>query len=147
MPGVYEASHLYYKNDKGEIYVGEIKYVAGSKSVDLPIQQLAEQFNINHIIVSQTNLWVFPFLSSHRCDHTIIQKTSDKVFQFIVGEIKYRIQQIMNIGILPKMICRMSKILIQQYEGNITIWPKFLWLDYSMISCLKNEGRRLKKNI
>ncbi|CAD8152750.1 unnamed protein product [Paramecium pentaurelia] len=151
LPGVYGASHLYYKNEQGEIYEGEIKYVDGSISADLPMQQLAEQFNINYTIVSQTNPWVFPFLTSHRSDHTIIKKITDKLLQFILGEIKYRIQQIISIGFLPKMLCRMSNLLIQKYEGNITIWPKFLWLDYSKlldnpdeftVQRMKVEGQR-----
>lgn len=37
LPGVYGASHLYYKNEEGEIFEGEIKYVDGSISADLPM--------------------------------------------------------------------------------------------------------------
>lgn len=42
LPGVYEASNLYYKNEKGEILSGDIKYVDGSISADLPMLKLAE---------------------------------------------------------------------------------------------------------
>ena len=54
------------KNANNEIVAfhhSGMKFVDGGLKADLPMERLAELFNINAFIVSQTNPWVVPFLT------------------------------------------------------------------------------------
>ena len=58
VPGIYAPSPLMVREPDGEVLPedgGHILYQDGSMDSDLPMSQLAELFNVNHFIVSQTN--------------------------------------------------------------------------------------------
>ena len=58
IPYVFEAVELKCKNYKGETvsyHPTGLKFIDGSVKADLPMQRLAELFNVNAFIVSQTN--------------------------------------------------------------------------------------------
>ena len=66
MPFIFEAVELMAKDYKGRIvpyHPAGLKFVDGTIAADLPMKRLAEQFNVNAFIVSQTNPWVTPWLT------------------------------------------------------------------------------------
>ena len=68
IPGVFEKVDLYQKLPDDSIIPydpssARVKYVDGSVASDLPMQRIAELFNVNTFIVSQVNPHVCPFVS------------------------------------------------------------------------------------
>ena len=66
IPYVFQPVELKCKNYKGETvlyHLSGLKFIDGSVKADLPMHRLAELFNVNAFIVSQTNPWVIPLLS------------------------------------------------------------------------------------
>jgi predicted acylesterase/phospholipase RssA len=68
IPGMFEKVDLYCKTDDGRIVPynppsTRLKYMDGSVAGDLPMQRMAEMFNVNTFIVSQVNPHVCPFVS------------------------------------------------------------------------------------
>ena len=66
IPGIYAPVELMSKDEDGNIvpyFQRGVKWADGSLYADLPTKRLAELFNVNHFIVSQTNPHVVPFLT------------------------------------------------------------------------------------
>lgn len=68
IPGMFDPVDLMMKTEDGQIFPynpssSGLRYQDGSVGSDLPMQRLAELFNINTFIVSQVNPHVCPFVS------------------------------------------------------------------------------------
>lgn len=66
IPGVFKPCMLMAKDQFGNVipyHSPSLKFTDGSFYADLPQQRLAELFNVNFFIVSQTNPYVVPFLT------------------------------------------------------------------------------------
>ena len=131
VPSLFEPVQLLCKNEHGIIvpYSSDSsKFIDGSISFDLPMQRLSELFNINNFIVSQTNPYVIPFMNKGT-NKTIYDKENGsfnlwKIIKgLVLGELKHRIIQIDDLGILPSFISFFVRLINQQYHGNITIFP------------------------
>ena len=97
IPGVFEKVDLFQKLPDGSIIPydpsrARIKYVDGSVASDLPMQRIAELFNVNTFIVSQVNPHVCPFVSVDTgsvLDTQFKKKFLRKTKQFIGNTIKF----------------------------------------------------------
>lgn len=97
-----------------------------------PTARLAELFNVNHVILSQANPQVLPFAHSHSLipqSHGIFHKLT----QLAVMEVKHRLQQLNDFGLLPSL---MRGFIDKQTTGNITIHPNVSFsVILSRLSC------------
>jgi len=77
IPGVFPSQELIVKSpEDGSLrpyYMsklkGNFKFIDGSVACDLPMNRMAELFNINTFIVSQVNPHVAPFITSDAYSH------------------------------------------------------------------------------
>ena len=130
VPGLFPPVTLISKDRNGEHrpYMPSIKWVDGSLKSDLPTRRLAELYNVNHHIVSQTNPHVLPFLSD--------QKRKDSWTSFLTGfiksEIQFRSKQLLQLsayglepGLTKQVLDHALAMVEQQYYGDVTIHPQF----------------------
>lgn len=119
-----------------------VLYTDGSVESDLPMQQLSEQFNVNHFIVSQVN--------PHSCLFSASSVTASvwapAVFGYCVGYVRFMKTLLKDWikSLVGLMMCRnrgpvwaarrgVFQLLTQEYEGrdeDITIMP---WKDHISI--------------
>ena len=83
----------------------------GSLEEDLPMQSLAEQFNANYFLVSQTNPHIVPWLHAKRA-------LPGRVGALLESEWKHRIGQAMLA--FPRAL-RWLKVAAQPWEGDVTL--------------------------
>ena len=103
------------------------KWLDGSLRKDLPMQRLAELYNVNNYIVSQTNPYIVPFLH----DHTVRNKIQNFFGTLTYSEIDLRLKQLAFVlnrterfHSMVSIVDTISAIVRQQYKGNITLHPK-----------------------
>eukprot|EP00164_Ancoracysta_twista_P002830 GFYU01003765.1.p1 GENE.GFYU01003765.1~~GFYU01003765.1.p1 ORF type:complete len:607 (+),score=129.45 GFYU01003765.1:224-2044(+) len=135
---LYEPTELLAKDRLGNIVPyhpeAELLWSDGSVEVDLPMQRLSELFNVNHFLVSQVNPHVLPFLTSDAQTWSAVAK------RLVVGELKHRLFQIEELGILPDPLTSIFSLVNQKYQGDITIVPASNIKDYlGLVSNPTNE--------
>ncbi len=150
VPSLFEPVELFCKNEYGTIVPystgSSRKFIDGSIEQDLPMQRISELFNINNFIVSQTNPYVIPFLSKGT-EKEIYNKEKGsfniwKVLKnLIFSEIKHRLTQLNEIGVLPSFVSSILKLLNQKYQGDVTIFPIPSIMDY--FKTLKNPTKEM----
>ncbi|KAF8540530.1 acyl transferase/acyl hydrolase/lysophospholipase [Trichophaea hybrida] len=98
---------------------------------DSPYTRLAEQFNVNHFLVSQARPYLVPFLSSdlHRHHRRGVYL---KLLKLIGMEIKHILRQMDTLGLLPR---RVRSFLIGEIVpgDSITIVPKLVLGDFEQL--------------
>ncbi|EGR33468.1 patatin-like phospholipase family protein, putative [Ichthyophthirius multifiliis] len=133
IPYIYGPSDLLCKNEKGQIekylYQGN-KFLDGSIAMDLPMNRLAEFFNVNTFIVSQTNPFVVPFIKKGEKKNFIIRNLVN-LQSFISSEVKHRCRQLIDLHLLPCSLGKLLNIVTQSYHGSIAIYPVPKWQDYA----------------
>jgi len=129
IPYVFEPVELMCKDHKGQTvpyHLAGLKFIDGSIKADLPMQRLSELFNVNAFIVSQTNPWVIPLLSSDDGGGTWGDSMQFKIFKVIkrlaLMEFKHRVAQMNTVGWM-NWLTRGLEIFTQEYRGHVTIWP------------------------
>ena len=144
IPYVFQSVELKCKNYKGETvlyHLSGLKFIDGSVKADLPMQRLAELFNVNAFIVSQTNPWVIPLLSPDDGGGSWGDSFQFKIFRLIkrlcLMEFRHRVQQLNLIGVC-NFITWVLGIFTQEYRGHVTIWPVPSFKDY--INILSNPS-------
>jgi len=136
IPGLYAPVPLMAKTRNGDIVPWNpagTQWVDGSVEGDLPMARLAEQFNVNHFVVSQVNPHVIPFLQTKPV--AAGRRTLRRRLQYLVSsEIQHRLEQLFELGIFPQFVSRfvfMTRSLISQtYTGDITIVPSIGYTEY-----------------
>eukprot|EP00002_Diphylleia_rotans_P036215 TRINITY_DN7959_c0_g1_i1.p1 TRINITY_DN7959_c0_g1~~TRINITY_DN7959_c0_g1_i1.p1 ORF type:complete len:575 (+),score=113.28 TRINITY_DN7959_c0_g1_i1:46-1770(+) len=131
LPGLFAPVSLMAKTVDGQIvpyHPPDVKWSDGSLALDLPLQRLAELFNVNQVIVSQVNPHVIPFLSSTL--DNLKPNFWNKLGALIYTEVLHRFRQLSIIGLLPSFVEPILPILTQPYMGDITIIPKPAFSDY-----------------
>lgn len=129
MIGLYSTVDLLAKDSDGRIIVwspssGWTTTVSHKES---PEQRLAELFNVNHFILSQSQPYIVPFLaSSSNGPKSIISR----IFAFTGSEIRFRITQLARLGLVPQAI---ASIFEERLQGNITINPPLSTTDFTTI--------------
>eukprot|EP00494_Astrolonche_serrata_P028779 UN29046 len=103
----------------------------GSFGSDIPTTGLSHLFNVNNFIVSQVNPHILPL---QKMPHIPVVWA---VFQYIMNEFKLAIDTTFNFlgryGLLPRSLTWLHSSLVQQYFGDITIFPDFSWKDFTSI--------------
>jgi TAG lipase / steryl ester hydrolase / phospholipase A2 / LPA acyltransferase len=120
------------------------RWIDGSVDNDLPMNRLAEMFNVNHFIVSQVNPHVVPFLAKD--GETIASKAPADgdpgpgwvytLTNLAKDEALHRMHMLAELGIFPNLVSKARSVLSQKYSGDITILPEVSYKDFSRI--LKN---------
>ncbi|KAI9362079.1 acyl transferase/acyl hydrolase/lysophospholipase [Zopfochytrium polystomum] len=126
MTGLYQSVELLAKDKNGNIFswnpqrtpINHNSHPKHNKpcSSESPEARLAELFNVNHLIVSQANPYIAPFLK--RAPQEPREELLMKALSFVYGEIKHRLDQI---GLLPSLL---QPILVESLKGHVTITPQ-----------------------
>lgn len=123
-PLVYKPTILYAKDPITQqvmsFHSPSVKFKDGSFWNDIPLTRLAELFNVNFHIVCQTNPHVIPFLTTKEEESQSVFNTLKRLF---FSELKFRILQAFEYGIIPKRFTYLESLIAQQYTGDITIKP------------------------
>ena len=112
---------------------------------DLPKRKMAELFNANHFIVSQANPVIVHFIDQRRkymnSRGKWFTKTIYYLTKLIASEFSFRLQQLINLKILPKSMVRFINLFLQDYSGHITIKFSPTLGDY--MNVLSNPNKEL----
>ncbi|KAG0291866.1 hypothetical protein BGZ98_002825, partial [Dissophora globulifera] len=110
----------------------------GVVSPETPLTRLSELFNVNHFIVSQANPYIVPFMSRGLKDRKfgradrfgIAGGLLERVARITLAEIKHRMGQLNQIGILPHFFVQLVE---EKVSGNVTIVPEVQLQDFMTI--------------
>lgn len=125
IPGCFKSVELLAKDLNGVIrpwHSVNSRWIDGSVANDIPLNKLAELFNVNHFIVSQVNPHIYPFVAFRPGDG-FFGRLYGKVFYLVMSELEYRLKQFGRIGVFRKSCHYMLGVLKQPYQGDITIVP------------------------
>lgn len=138
VPGLYPPVELMTKDRLGQErpYMAPKRWVDGALHSDLPAQRLAELYNVNHHIVSQTNPHVLPFIT----DQARKEGWSRFLTDLLKSEVQFRTKQIvrlasygMDSGIIKNLLDGVLSVVGQHYYGDVTIHPQIQLKDYGRI--------------
>jgi len=110
--------------------------------------RLSELFNVNYFIVSQVNPHVAPFLYYDESKKGFFVS----LFNLLKSELKHRINQFQELGLIPKYLDKWKPIVYQKYSGDITIVPRVRIKDFaqlfsnpsnSLMNEYMNKGQRI----
>jgi len=82
---------------------------------------------VNHFIVSQVNPHVAPFLYRYESQKSGLFST---IFYLLKSELKHRVTQLSELGLIPTFLSNIQPILTQTYRGDITIVPQISVFQY-----------------
>ncbi|KAF9029065.1 hypothetical protein BGZ52_003025 [Haplosporangium bisporale] len=110
----------------------------GAVGPETPLTRLSELFNVNHFIVSQANPYIVPFMSrglkdrksggSDRSGYSA--SMTERIARVILAEIKHRLGQLNQVGILPHIIVQLVE---EKVSGNVTIVPEVQLQDFKTL--------------
>jgi NTE family protein len=138
VPGLFPAVMLMCKDRLGheKPYLASTRWVDGAIQSDLPAQRLAELYNVNHHIVSQTNPHVLPFITDQSRKDDWTRFLTD----FFKDEFKFRSRQLLQLasygidrGIVKNLLEGAVSVVNQQYYGDITVHPQVHVRNYQRI--------------
>ena len=137
LPGLMPSVELMAKNADTGLEVSFLPGQAvadGSINADLPMQRLAELFNVNNFIVSQVNPHVNPFISSHEVQSAPGRNSTrslTKHIEYLLNiDVQNRCRKLAKIGLFPRVFgANVSGVFVQRYVGNVTIAPHLSILD------------------
>lgn len=131
VPGVFSSQELMVKEPNGEIqafYLKGVEFSDGSFGSDIPTVGLSHLFNCNNFIVSQVNPHVVPL---QKMPKTLPFVWS--IFNFIIHEIRLYVdslcRNLQRCGIFPSTVRWWHGVVMQEYFGDVTIFPDFRWND------------------
>ncbi len=128
VPGLFAPVTLMAKDRSGQFkpYMPTLQWVDGSLKSDLPARRLAELYNVNHHIVSQTNPHVLPFLT----DQHKKEGVGSLLTNFVKDEVQFHSKLLLQLaarglgtGMLRQVVDHAAALVEQQYYGDITIHP------------------------
>jgi TAG lipase/lysophosphatidylethanolamine acyltransferase len=129
MIGLYSTVDLLAKDSDGRIIVWSPSsgWTTTFSHKESPEQRLAELFNVNHFILSQSQPYIVPFLAQGSNNSKSI---ISRIFTFTGSEIRFRISQLARLKLVPKAI---ASIFEERLQGNITINPPLSTTDFTTI--------------
>lgn len=149
VPLVYKKASLLAKDPKTREIVPwdpnpEVTWIDGSVDNDLPMTRLSEMFNVNHFIVSQVNPHVVPFLTKDGKMVTADETQQPPAFpaasawlkdglNLASGELVHRMQLLVDMGVFPSLVTKLTSILSQRYYGDINIFPQISMVDFPRV--------------
>ena len=141
IPGMFQVVNLMQKLQDGSIIPydpssSRMSYVDGSVGSDLPLNRIAELFNVNTFLVSQVNPYVIPFLSVDTgevmCKRP--QKRLINALKSMQGDtIKYACKMLQHMGLFPDSMREFHGKMTQNYKGHVTVVPIPSFNDYKDI--------------
>ena len=136
---LYKSVDLLSKDKEGKIFIWspsklKLKKVFGVGEREAPEQRLAELFNVNHFILSQSQPYIAPFLDepgpmrfaskskilARIVRYDFISTLISFLNRFTTSEIQFRINQLSKFGLIPNVI---TELFQQKIEGHVTIAP------------------------
>ncbi|PVI06618.1 patatin-domain-containing protein [Periconia macrospinosa] len=115
-------------------------WIDGSVDNDLPMNRLAEMFNVNHFIVSQVNPHVVPFLAKEEeavkpeaGQQSAGSSWVQNMANFAKGEALHRLDMLAEMGVFPNAVTKARSVLSQRYSGDITIFPSISYTNFPKI--------------
>eukprot|EP00944_MAST-04C_sp_MAST-4C-sp1_P003615 g3615.t1 len=133
LPGLIPSQKLMVKNNQGDIvpYSSGLVYADGSIHADLPMQRLAELFNVNHFIVAQVNPHVSPFIRAHSRPGRAKSRSFIRETEYLLNlDVQSRMRKLAKLGLFPKVYGNnIAPVFLQRYVGNVTICPNMSLFD------------------
>jgi TAG lipase/lysophosphatidylethanolamine acyltransferase len=129
MIGLYSTVDLLAKDSDGRIIVWSPSsgWTTTTSHKESPEQRLAELFNVNHFILSQSQPYIVPFLAQGpKGSKSILSR----IFAFTGSEIRFRITQLTRLKLVPLAL---ASIFEERLQGNITINPPLSTNDFTTI--------------
>ncbi|KAH7078442.1 acyl transferase/acyl hydrolase/lysophospholipase [Paraphoma chrysanthemicola] len=122
----------------------EVTWIDGSVDNDLPMTRLSEMFNVNHFIVSQVNPHVVPFLTKDGKMVTAEESRQPPALpvasswlkeglNLASGELVHRMQVLVDMGVFPSLVTKLTSVLSQRYYGDINIFPQISMVDFPRV--------------
>eukprot|EP01134_Creolimax_fragrantissima_P003300 CFRG3300T1 len=133
LPLLFRSVELMAKDKTGALVPADFSgdtWTDGSVQSDLPMNRLAEMFNVNHFIVSQTNPHIVPFIHKYG-PVQVAKKWFPRMYEIASGELNYRVSQLAQLGVPLSDFC--LSLLNQKYTGHITVVPNVELLDFFKI--------------
>lgn len=130
LPLVFAPVELVAKNASGQLvpyHPDGIRWIDGSISSDIPLSRIGELFNVNHFIVSQTNPHVIP---------RSLPILQTRLALLIKSELQFRYWQLLQIGLVPRLLTSIFPHFMQPYAGDVTIMPDVRLAD--LLNLLRN---------
>ncbi|KAI8927956.1 acyl transferase/acyl hydrolase/lysophospholipase [Entophlyctis helioformis] len=130
--GLYKSVDLLAKDRGGHIFIwspSSIKWNHTGHGSESPEARLAELFNVNHFIVSQASPYIVPFLEA-RGPRNENESTASMVMHMIHNEVRHRMNQLGEMGIVPQSI---QALFGQKAQGHVTIAPQLSSMDFYTI--------------
>ncbi|ORY48594.1 hypothetical protein BCR33DRAFT_714343 [Rhizoclosmatium globosum] len=131
--GVFRSVNLLAKDKTGRVVqwgASHIKWGDSSYDSESPEARLAELFNVNHFIVSQSSPLATPFLP--KGPHHRKSSPFQKLMSFMFNEARHIINQVGHFGFLPASV---SSLFSPKLLGHVTISPLLtmndLWAVFS----------------
>ena len=140
LPGLLPPQQLMAKNERGDIvpYSPGQVFADGSIHADLPMQRLAELFNVNYFIVAQVNPHVNPFIRAHTRPGRNGNKGGGALreIEYMLNiDVQQRMRKLAKLGLIPRVYGNdIAPVFMQRYVGNVTIAPRMsLWDNFRAI--------------
>jgi TAG lipase / steryl ester hydrolase / phospholipase A2 / LPA acyltransferase len=125
LPGLFPAVELMAKNPKTgqpQPFLPGQAVADGSINADLPMQRLAELFNVNNFIVSQVNPHVNPFISEQQAGAPSPGRNSTRSLtrhiEYLLNlDVQNRCRKLAKIGLFPRVFGQnVSGVFVQRCE-------------------------------
>ena len=136
VPGAFPPVMLMSKNHYGqqEPYMPTLRWIDGSIRSDLPKERLTHLCDVNYFIVSQTNPHVVPFLHDRKHHQRDLLAMPKRLLKAEVafhgaGVLNYMRHRIRS-PFLRQFVDHAHHMLIQNYEGDVTIFPHYRFGQY-----------------
>ncbi|XXQ35215.1 PNPLA domain-containing protein [Plasmodiophora brassicae] len=127
----------------------------GALKNDIPARQLAEQFNVNFLVVSQVNPHIVPFVYECRgSSGRPIMRTggsslrggffSSAAEAFLKLEMRKWLRMISELDLMPMLFSQdWSVLFLQKHWGNVTIYPSRGWGVFrDIVTCVSDPDRQ-----
>lgn len=142
LPGIMKGKQLMARDFNGNIvpFVSPGKeWVDGSIQHDLPMETMASCFNVTNFIVSQVNPHVVPFVSDDIDSPKFRYSLFHTLESVIAADVRHRLRMLAFLGLFPKIYGhQFSGYFKQNFSGNVTIIPDFVFLESIGIKAILN---------
>ncbi len=141
LPGLIHPQPLYAKdyNNKAVLYYPHgCQWADGTLNADIPVDRLAELFNVTRIIVCQVNPHVRPFMGNLSPHASKAFPLLTKMEELLTGNLSYLLSRLASVRAIPKVygqsLIQMASSS-QRYSGDITILPHIsFWYQFKVLA-------------
>jgi TAG lipase/steryl ester hydrolase/phospholipase A2/LPA acyltransferase len=140
LPGIMKHKQLLAKDYYGHVvpYVSLGKeWIDGSIQQDLPMETMSSCFNVTNFIVSQVNPHVVPFIGEEINIPQLRNSPFYTLESIIAADVRHRLKMLAFLGLFPKIYGQQFNFK-QNFVGNVTIVPKFIFAESIGIKAILN---------